>query len=625
MKRLITLVFLCILILSFFVSSSAQQREKPQIISPPAQQADKYRINVELVKELIRVGKPGDALKLIMQLKDAYGENAELTDLLKEVYLAGKEYDKVEELIKRDLAVRPKDFKLYCELANVCFKTQRGEEAKQNLNRAIELAPTSEQTYREVAYVYLRNGLTSEALDTYKQARMKMKQPAIFSYDLAGLYESLKDYKSAVEEYFLFMGSDSTKFDLVEGRINQLIQTEENLDGIQLALSERIKKNPQDRYSQKLYGDLLFRRKDFTGALQTFKKVDDLFGARGKFILTLIQMCFNQKYFEPAIQASQYLLSTNPSNDLTVTAKLFIARSYEGEEKLTEAMTAYQEIIDNYSKPNTPEERLFRQEVAFSNFQIGEINLFFLKKPDEAFARFQKVISSYRDSDRYPDALVRLADCLMIKGDLDSAQALFRVASQDGRSETKQEEIKFKLTELEFYRGNFEDAQAEYNQVIADFPKGLYVNNCLERVLIIGENLEMDRPLLSVFAQAEMDKTQGKDEDAIFSLNQIISAKSEKLSDLAELEKGKIYMKEKKFPESLKAFQELLEKYPQSFFCAEAQKLIGDVYNYHLKDKTKAIEAYQKLLKDYDRSVWVDEARDELQKLKATIPSSSSG
>jgi tetratricopeptide (TPR) repeat protein len=615
MKNYLAFTLFFILLLFFFVSSSAQEAQQ-RIVIPPTQ-TDRYRINLDLAKELIRVGKPEEAVNLINQLRDTYGDDAELIDLLKEAYLAGKEYDKVEEMIKKDLARDPKDFRLYCELANVFLKTERREEAQLNLNKAIELGPNNEQTYREVALVYLRNSFVSEAMDTYKSARMKTGQPALFALDLAGLYEALKDYKSAVDEYFLFMGEDTTKFDVVEGRINRLIQSEENLDQIQLALSERIQKEPQDRYYQKLYGDLLFRQRDLTGAFESYKKVDALIGGKGRFILTFIQMCYNQKYFDRAIQASQYLLSTNPPKELALSAKLFMARSYEGMERFTDAIGAYQQIIENYSKLNPAEEMLFRKEIAFSHFQIGEINLFQLKKPDEALSSFQMVLSNYRDSDWYPDALVGLSDGMMAKGDLDSAQALLQIASDDPRAESKKEEMEFKLTEIEFFKGNFDEALTGYNQVITDFPKGLFVNNSLERIIVIGENQELDRPLLSVFASSMLNKLEGKSDSAIFKLDKIISAKSEKLTDLAFLEKGKIYNEEKKFSEALEAFQKLLEKHPQSFYCDRAQKLIGDVYNYGLKDKTKAIEAYQKLLKDYGRSVYADEVRDKLRELKA--------
>ena len=333
MKKLAILGILFTLLIFAFVSTSAQQIQKSFEIPPLEKKVDKYHEGVEVAKALIKEGSPGEALKVIMQLKDAYGDNTELNDLLKEAYLAGKEYGKVEELVKKDIERDPKNWQAYCELANVCIKTQREEEAKGYLAQAVDIAPDKVRAYQEVATVYLRNGLTPDAIDTYKKARMKLDKPDIFAMDLASLYEALKDYKSAVDEYFLYLGNDSTKFDVVENRINNLIQSQENLDQIQAALSERIKKKPQDRYYQKLYGELLFREKDLSGAFETYKKVDNLFNAKGKLILTFAQMCYNQRSFEFAIQAGQYLLSTNPEKDLTLSAKLLIARSDEGMEK----------------------------------------------------------------------------------------------------------------------------------------------------------------------------------------------------------------------------------------------------------------------------------------------------
>jgi tetratricopeptide (TPR) repeat protein len=617
MRILLIINILFILLLSAFVSTFAQQKEVPIEIPPLQRKADNYQQSIAIARELIRQGNPGQALTLIMQMKDTYGENTELNELLKDAYLAGKVYDKAEELIKKDIERDPKNWLFYCELANVDIKTQRMDEAKQNLDRAIDLAPDKNRAYQEVAAIYIRNSITAEAIDTYKKARMKLNQPAIFSMELAGIYESLKDYKSAVDEYFLFMGDDSSKFDLVESRINNLVQSQENLDGIQAALNERIKKKPNDKYYQKLYGDLLFRRKDLSGAFETYKKVDDLFNGKGKFILNFASMCYNQKYYENAIQASQYLLSVKPSPGLVLSARLLIARSDEGLEKFTEAVNVYQEIIDQYGNPNSAEAKLYRQEIAFCYFQIGEINLYRFRKPSDAYGFYQKVVTDYRDCDVYPPALVRLSDCLMIEGDLDSARTLLENASQDSRAESKREEIEFKLAEIEFFKGNFEDAQTGYSQLITDFPKGLYVNNSLERIVVIGDNQELDRVFLSSFAAAMREKLQGKYDSALMTLDQLINAKSEKLSDLAQLEKGKVYQEEKKYSSSVDAYQKLLDKYPKSLYRDQAQKLIGDVYNYGLKNKTSAIQAYEKFLKDFDRSMYADEVRDKLQELKA--------
>jgi tetratricopeptide (TPR) repeat protein len=218
-----------------------------------------------------------------------------------------------------------------------------------------------------------------------------------------------------------------------------------------------------------------------------------------------------------------------------------------------------------------------------------------------------------------------LGDCMMAEGNLDSAQALFEKALNDSRSGPRQEELKYKLAELEFFRGNFETALAGYGQMLDDFPKGLYVNNSLERSIVISENQELDRPLLTKFARALLDNVEGDSDSAVTKLDELISSKSKKLSDLAQLEKARILRQDKKFSESLRALNELLEKFPESLYRAQAQMLIGDVYNYDLHEKQKAIEAYEKLLKDYERSVYVDDVRDKLRDLKAEITPASSG
>jgi len=573
---------------------------------------EKYLQSLKLVDQLIVEGKATEAVKLLEELRNIHGDDPPLIELLKRAYLSTKSYDQVLKLIQNDLSKNPRSWRLYCELADVQLKTQNQQEARMNLNKAMELAGNEKVTYLEVASVYLRNGLTSDAMDIYKLAKVRLKDPRIFSLELAGLYEALADYEQAVDEYFLYMGADSTKFDQVEDRINRLIQTEKNLDGIQLALEERIKNNPQDKYSYKLYGDLLFRRENLELAFETYKTVDSLFRGNGTFILNFAQKCLTKRSFHQAIKACQFLLSKSTSKKLVVHARLGIANSYEGLGSYDDAISTYRETIEECQK----DPFMFASELARSYYEIGEIQLSHLKKPDEAFLSYQKVISNYPNSDRFADASIRQGDCLMIKGNLDSASFLFENALNDPEAKSKEEEIKFKLTEIDFYQGNFEKALEGYNRQVADFPKGLLVNNSLERIVIISENQSLDRYLLSVFAQALLEELQGQFDSASVKLEKIISAKSANLSDKAQFEKGEIYRKAKKFSSSLDAFQELIEKYPQSFYCAKAQKLMGDIYRYDLADEPKAIQAYEKVLKDYPRSLFVDEVRERLKELK---------
>jgi tetratricopeptide (TPR) repeat protein len=621
MRRPLAVSLSFVLFFSFFGSSSAQQKLPEGLIIPKLErEIDPYRRDVELAQELIRVGKPDEAVQMIEQMKSVYGERQELRELLKDAYLVAKEYDRVETLIREDLerAQEEKKWEYYVQLGNVYLQTEREEEARLNFDQAIQTAKRPENAYREVARVYLRNQLTSKAIDTYLQGRMKLGDPRVFSFDLASLYEALFNYKEAIDEYFVFMGTDSTKFDLVADRINQLVRSEQNVEEIELALSERIRQNPKDKFSQKVYADLLFSKGDLPGSFEAYKKVDELFKAGGRLITEFVWMCINKKYFDQAVESSRYLLSTKPADEVAVDAKLLLATAQEGQEKYADAVSTYQEIIDAYAES-------FPDLVGLCHFRIGEIDLFRFKKPDQAFASYQAVVSEYNRSDSYAAALVRRGDCKMVMGDLDSARFYLDKALRDHRVEPKLEEVHFKLTEIAFFQGNFEQALEGYNRVIADYPKGFYVNNSLERIIMIGENQELDRPLLAVFAKALLEKLQGDEEAAISKLNNIISAKSEKLSHLAQLEKGRIYREEKKFSESIEAFEKLLKEYPESYFCAQAQKLIGDVYYQDLNDKAKAIEAYQKLLKDYERSVYVDETRDKLRELQAEVSPTSSG
>lgn len=77
-----------------------------------------------------------------------------------------------------------------------------------------------------------------------------------------------------------------------------------------------------------------------------------------------------------------------------------------------------------------------------------------------------------------------------------------------------------------------------------------------------------------------------------------------------------IQKEEGEFENSIFSLEKLQQNYPESPYSPLAQKLIGDFYYYHLNDKVEAEKSYQVLLKNYSKSLFVEEVREKLKKLK---------
>jgi len=141
------------------------------------------------------------------------------------------------------------------------------------------------------------------------------------------------------------------------------------------------------------------------------------------------------------------------------------------------------------------------------------------------------------------------------------------------------------------------------------------VNNGLERLNLIKDNLDMNRPFLKDFSKGLLLEYQGNFTEAEKLFEIISQAKVSTLSDAALMEKSALLRKQKDFKSSISEYQSLSDKFPESPYLALALKSIGDIYQQDLGDIPKAKETYELFLKKFPTSLYVQEVREKLKVL----------
>jgi TolA-binding protein len=68
--------------------------------------------------------------------------------------------------------------------------------------------------------------------------------------------------------------------------------------------------------------------------------------------------------------------------------------------------------------------------------------------------------------------------------------------------------------------------------------------------------------------------------------------------------------------EALGVFRKIVDDMPTSILRDRAQMRIGEIYENTLKDKAKAIEAYEQVLINYPTSLFLEEARKRIRLLR---------
>ena len=569
-----------------------------------AQSQTDYQKELNRAEGFLTDGKYSEAITVLKPLYLKYPDHPEILSVLKRAYYQSKSYPDLLIMLEELIEKTPDDWRLWTELGEVELKSGRDEKAEESFSQAIQRGYNLAEVYQRIALNYRVNGFTEKAIQTYKLGNENLKKD-VFSLELINLYQASRDYKSSVEEYFNFMKNDPKKFEVVEKGVRNLIHSGDDPEGIELALREVIEKDSTNKYAYKLYGDLFLTTGELKKAFEFYKIVDFQWEGKGGYILNFAQECYRRESYQLSLDACEYVISSYKNPQLYSKARLCKANSLAGLKKFEDAVKVYDEIIKNQKDG---------QELILAYYNTGEIKYKELNQAREAFPWYKKV-TGFPGSSVYPDALVRLGDCFLSVGELDSASFWFMEILSNPLAKEKIEEVRFKLAEIDFYNGEFKNAQEKYQKLVSDFPKGFYVNNSLERIVILGESMENNPLGLLVFSQAVFEEVKGNPEKSVSLFDKLVDSQDPILSDDSELQIGYIFRKEGDFKKAILRLERLIKVHPQSPFCALAQKLIGDTYYYDLNDLVNAQKAYLSVLKNFGSSLFVEEARVNLKKI----------
>jgi tetratricopeptide (TPR) repeat protein len=594
---MIKTLFLFLICLSLFFSSSI------------AQDQGSFNRDLDAAQALVTAGRSAEALPILEKLKSLSPDNRQVFFLLSRAYLDTKSYAKLEEYLKTWLEKHPNEWATWAQLGDLYLKIGEISKAEESFKHTLEVTTDTLQAYHLVAAIYLANREMEKGIETYKQGIKKMGNPPVLLKDLAGIYEAAGDWASSLECYFAWAKADTTVYEEVERKIMQFIESGERTEQLESGVKKLIQLEPKKSLGYKLYGDFKLNKGELEQAFELYKTADLLSPSPGENLLLFARSCLKRKSYELSLRAGRYLEGTCQSVECSIEARLISASSFAGLERYTDALSAYQKLAQDFP---------IREIQARAYFEIGNIYLDYLNKKDQAILSYGKILP-LKETTFYPGTLIKLGEIYLLENQPDSALAHYEKSLKDPLAQPVYEELCFRLADAYFYKGDLEQSAELYQKIINEFPKGMFMNNSLERLNLIKDNLDMNRPFLKDFSKALLLEYQGNLSEAEKLFEKIAQAKVSTLSDAALMERSSLLRKKKDFKSSILEYQSLSDRSPQSTYLPLALKSIGDIYMQDLKDIPKARETYELFLKKFPTSLYVQEVRE---KLKALSPGS---
>ncbi len=606
MKRILTIVVL------FQTLAFAQT---PQQINERLRQAQSFE----------RMGFFEQALGLYRPLFEQDPRNAAYYQGVKRSLLQLRRYDELLALIDRRLTMVG-DLNARVDRGDVLFKKGDEADALKYWQEVLQQAPLRD-TYATVAAALRDNNSYDEALKVYLAGREKLRDPSLFTLDLANLYELRLEFENAATEYVRLLQSDQRQFPLVQRRLLEMTNEYEVNANIVATIEKLLPNHPAAEGLHRLRASLFLQNKEYARAFNEYQTLERLANPAdkanaGNEIFNFAEEARRAEACEYAAQAYRLILNLEKS-PYTFPALIGMGQCLRAQGKYAEALEAFAQLLqktgNNNRNPWTLRAWREQAEIYFTN--LGDMS--------NAIEIYRRIYDAYSDNAlrEKSEALFRLGDCYLIKGDLKGATNWYETARRfAAKSALIQDKINFSLARLEFFQGRFRPTlqlletitnrprarEEEENQEEAES----MVNDALELTLLIEANFADSAGALLSYAHAEFLTTQQKRNAAIDSLQQLVQRFPQAtLVPQAQFNLAALYTKEGKHSEAVTAYRTILEKYSDSVVGDRALFRLAVLTGEQLRDYQQAQKLFEQLLRDYPNSIFLDEARRNARRL----------
>jgi len=537
-------------------------------------------------------------------------------------FIKSKNFTKAEKLLRKRLKQFPNESRLNVELGYLFSITGDDKKAIKQYQFVIDNLTNNQQFIYEIANAFINRHLYDYAIDVYLKARKISNNNTSFSIELAMLYEIRGRINDMMEEFLNLVISDFNYLNYVQARLQAVLNSDkESKRGeiIKTAIYRRAQKSLDNHILAGFMMWYSLQIKDFELAFSQAKAIDRRFKDNGRSVFDLAELCSNNKEFDIAIEAYQYIIDKGETNLYFLTAKIgllntkyqkVISKVVINQKELESLEKEYVKTLDDIGRDAN-------SILLMKN--LAHIYAFFSQKINQAISVLNEAISILNaDNKNIALCKLELADIYLFSGEIWEATLLYSQVEKSFKNEPIGFEAKLRNAKLSYYIGEYNWAKAQLDVLKAATTK-LIANDAMELSLLISDNLDEDSSTaaLEFFSRADLLIYRNQYDIAILTLDSIRGlALSHPIFDDVLFRKAEIKIKQGLYKEADSLLNKFIEFYPESLLADDALFIQAEINETQLNNKTKAMICYQDLIFKYPASLYTVEARKRFRTLR---------
>ncbi len=235
----------------------------------------------------------------------------------------------------------PNDSNGYINLGAIYQKTGNLEGAKKQYLKASQLNPNDETSLYNLASLYTSQKDYSSAILVYDQLLTKNpKNIEVMTYRASALKE-LKRYEEALNQYQTILSIDSNN-QIAKSNEDDIILNHFSGEKLQNYLKQKALSNPNNYEAQFNYALELHKKKNYTEAIDYYKKALSINPSKEEVYLNLAQIYLEENKFDSAYEICQKGLVVLPNNK-ALTSYLEDSKNYKASSQYNSATKLFEQ------------------------------------------------------------------------------------------------------------------------------------------------------------------------------------------------------------------------------------------------------------------------------------------
>ncbi|MBA4313464.1 MAG: hypothetical protein C0417_12645 [Chlorobiaceae bacterium] len=589
-------------------------------------------IKFKLGQSYERSGDIEAAVKLYKEAFSKDSSNIVIYDALKRLLLQLKQNPEAISLMEYRLKIYGKDIGTTAQLGSAYILASEEKRGIDIWDKAIESAPNNENTYRIISSAATQNRMFDYAISVLKRGRSVLNNPNLFTADIARLYSAVLNYGAATREYLSMLHSDPAQMGFVQMNIGTFTERSDGLHATTEAVEDALRSKPDYIQYHQLLAWLYMEANQYERAYDVYKFLDSKKSARGAELFSFSERAARDKSFSVAKQSLEDIIKLYPNSGIIPQVKFRLAAILEEsaepvdtlhlfgaanpfsdssnlQEKYRPALDIYNQIVANYTG---------NEITARSHLRIAHIKKNKLLSLQDALASLKIILKDYNNFVPITiEARMAMGDLFLIQNEPDKAAEQFTMVTNiKGVTPSVKDAALLQLAKIDYYNLKFQSA-IEKLSTLSSNSFSDEANDALLLKLFISENQTQSEDGLKEYARADFLRAQNKISESL-TLFKVVADKFP-LSGIQEqslMSIGDLQVRQHNFSEALTTYDTLTARFPESVLLDRVIMKTGMVGEYGVKNKTIAIDAYQKLLSKLPNSIYANEARRRIRALR---------